>query len=209
MTTVTKYSGQEAKIIEAAKSMFIEKGFAETSMSDIAARVGMNRPRLHYYFRTKEKMYQAVFGQIVRSFVPKMQDAILQKDKSVGERVGEMIDAYYAVFLVQPDLPLFALREIERDADAFIGMVKMQQMEMYGSVSKIADSLREEMAQGHLREIPLRAVFFTFYGLLIMPFLTKNLAGSLLLKDDETLEDLLARWKPYVVLQMESLLCVK
>ena len=60
----------ESRIIEAAKQEFIKKGFEQTSMSDIAAVVGINRPTLHYYFRTKDKMFQAVFASIVAKFLP-------------------------------------------------------------------------------------------------------------------------------------------
>ena len=63
----------EARIIDAARELFIEKGYAATSMSDIAARAGMNRPALHYYFRTKERMFRAVFGGIVDEIVPRIQ----------------------------------------------------------------------------------------------------------------------------------------
>ena len=69
MTTTNNNEDLEKKIIEAAKELFIENGFAETSMSDIAAKVGINRPALHYYFRTKDKMFQAVFGNIILSFI--------------------------------------------------------------------------------------------------------------------------------------------
>lgn len=58
MTTTNNNEDLEKKIIEAAKELFIENGFAETSMSDIAAKVGINRPALHYYFRTKDKMFR-------------------------------------------------------------------------------------------------------------------------------------------------------
>ena len=61
----------EQKIIDTAREIFIEKGFTDTSMSEIAAKVGMNRPGIHYYFRTKDRMFQAVFGNIVLSFIPK------------------------------------------------------------------------------------------------------------------------------------------
>ena len=50
----TENNELEYQIIETAKQLFIEKGFVETSMSDIAAKVGINRPTLHYYFRTKD-----------------------------------------------------------------------------------------------------------------------------------------------------------
>ena len=58
----TEHSDLEQQIIKTAQQLFIEKGFVETSMSDIAATVGINRPTLHYYFRTKDKMFKAVFG---------------------------------------------------------------------------------------------------------------------------------------------------
>ena len=61
----TEHSDLEQQIIKTAQQLFIEKGFVETSMSDIAATVGINRPTLHYYFRTKDKMFKAVFGSIV------------------------------------------------------------------------------------------------------------------------------------------------
>ena len=79
MTTTNNNEDLEKKIIEAAKELFIENGFAETSMSDIAAKVGINRPALHYYFRTKDKMFQAVFGNIILSFIPKIHDIIIHK----------------------------------------------------------------------------------------------------------------------------------
>ena len=46
----TEHSDLEQQIIKTAQQLFIEKGFVETSMSDIAATVGINRPTLHYYF---------------------------------------------------------------------------------------------------------------------------------------------------------------
>ena len=71
MTTTNNNEDLEKKIIEAAKELFIENGFAETSMSDIAAKVGINRPALHYYFRTKDKMFQAVFVISYFLLIPK------------------------------------------------------------------------------------------------------------------------------------------
>ena len=80
----------ETRIIEAAKQEFIEKGFEQTSMSDIAAVVGINRPTLHYYFRTKDKMFQAVFASIVSNFLPHI-DAIFSQDKPFEKKLEEIM----------------------------------------------------------------------------------------------------------------------
>lgn len=67
-------------------------------MSEVAAKVGINRPALHYYFRTKDKMFKAVFGMIIQSIVPKVQDILLRKDEPISQRIGNVVDTYYAVF---------------------------------------------------------------------------------------------------------------
>ena len=204
MIDSTRNDELETKIIEVAKHLFIENGFAETSMSDIAAKVGINRPGLHYYFRTKDKMFQAVFGKIILSLVPRIQSIILQKDKTIRERIEGVIDAYYGVFLENPCLPLFVMREMHRDVNHLIEVVDRLQLEQY--FSKIAEGLQEEIDSGYLKPVPLRFVFYTFYSLLTMPFVTKNMGVSVFLEEGETFEEMLAKWKPYVVRQVENLL---
>lgn len=84
----------EQKIIEAAKVTFLKKGFKETNMSDIAAEVGLIRPAMHYYFRTKERLFQAVFGDILMSFLPKVSD-IITSDAPLEEKIGSITDVPY------------------------------------------------------------------------------------------------------------------
>lgn len=196
----------EQRIINAAKELFIEKGFSDTSMSEIAARVGINRPVLHYYFRTKEKMFNAVFGIILQTFVPKMQSIIMQTGRSVADRVGDVFDAYCSVFRENPELPLFVLREIDRDVDNFLRVVMALPVIPY--LGKIRDSLQAEMDSGNMRKVPIRTVFITFYSLVTFPFLTRNFVANIFQSDDETFDGLLAEWRQNVVRQMECLLCV-
>ena len=206
MTESVNNENLETKIIEVAKQQFIENGFAETSMSDIAAKVGINRPGLHYYFRTKERMFQAVFGEIVLFLLPKIHDIVLQKEKTVTERVGGVIDAYFEVFSENPRLPLFVMRESNRDVNHLINTLADLRLER--NFLEIARSLQDEMDSGRLKPVPLRFVFFTFYSLLIMPFVMKDLCASLFLEKGESFEEMFARWKPYIVMQMDNLLRV-
>ena len=55
----------EPRIIEAAKRVFVRKGYEAATMSDVAAEVGIGRTALHYYYRTKEISVRRYFsGQI-------------------------------------------------------------------------------------------------------------------------------------------------
>lgn len=203
MTPNTPNCDMEQKIIEAAKSLFIEKGFAETSMSEIAAKVGINRPALHYYFRTKERMFQAVFGMIIEQIIPRVQDFVTNRSLPVEERIGGVVDIYFHVLGQNPDLPLFAMREIQRDPENLFASI--EQSPMRQTVSSIAISLEREMNEGGMKQVPLSYLFYNFYGLVTLPFLTKNLAERLM-SDGKTFEELLAGWKPYIVMQIKRLL---
>lgn len=194
----------EEKIIEVAKALFIEKGYAETSMSEIAAKAGINRPGLHYYFRTKDKMFEAVFGDILLSIVPKIFDIISQKDMNIERRIEEMIDTYYALFIDNPKLPMFMMREINRDANLLIKTAT--QLNIHEKFRHSLDSIEQEMKEGKLKQVPIRFMFYNISSLLTIPFLTQDLTYSILLEEGETFEDMLEEWKPYIIKQLLNLI---
>lgn len=192
----------EQQIIEAAKQVFIEKGFAESSMSDIAARAGINRPALHYYFRTKEKMFEAVFAELLCSFVPSVQEAI-QQDAPLAERIAKVVDIYAEMLRHNPQLPLFAVKEIKRDVGHILSTAKniesIRQMAIL-----VGKTLRKEMEAGHVRQMPLEHVFYTFYGLLFIPFLTRPFVEQMF-PDPSELDARFDLWKAQVVRQLTCL----
>ena len=196
--------GLEARIVDAARKLFIERGFVGTSMSDIASRAGINRPTLHYYFRTKERMFDAVFGGIVGTLVPRVKDIVLQPDRPIGERVASVVDAYYDVFGANPGLPMFIVREMHRDFDGVVRTIMELRLGQY--IESVRQGLQGEMDSGRLRQVPMRYLFLTFYSMLTMPFVAGNLCRTVLLDEGETFDDLLAGWKPYIVDAMERLL---
>ena len=199
--------GLEARIVDAARQLFIERGFVGTSMSDIASRAGINRPTLHYYFRTKERMFDAVFGGIVGTLVPRVKDIVLQPDRPIGERVASVVDAYYDVFGANPGLPMFIVREMHRDFDGVVRTIMELRLGQYIEYCIFAHWLGlQRMDSGRLRQVPMRYLFLTFYSMLTMPFVAGNLCRTVLLDDGETFADLLAGWKPYIVDAMERLL---
>lgn len=194
----------EERILTCAERLFLEKGFDGTSMSDIALCVGINRPTLHYYFRTKDKMFRAVLARIVLSFVPQVYDIVAVRDKSVAERVSQVIDAYILIFMEKPCLPLFMVREVQRDFDFLVRMLRQEQIDRYAH--KIIQALQAEMDEGKLKKVPLRTLFYTFYGLMTFPFLSRRLTESLLLAEGETFADMMEEWKKQVVAQVCALL---
>lgn len=52
-------------ILRAASEEFADKGFAATKTSDIAAKAGLPKPNVYYYFKSKENLYREVLESIV------------------------------------------------------------------------------------------------------------------------------------------------
>ncbi|CCY89560.1 putative uncharacterized protein [Bacteroides sp. CAG:1076] len=206
MSEEVKGSSLEERIIDAAKSVFIEKGYTDACMSEIAERVGINRPGLHYYFRTKDKMFNAVFGMIVASVIPKFQDIITNRDLSLSVRVEQIVDVYYNLLQENPYLPLFMLREIDRDVDFLLKTFSDLKVEHF--FAELKNYLLEEMDKGRLRRVPLRIVFLTFYSALTFPFVSRKLMRETMMEKGEDFRTVLDEWKPYIISQMVNLLSV-
>ncbi len=54
------------KIIETAYVMFSEKGFDKTSLSMIASEVGISKPAIYYYFKSKDELIEYLFDEICK-----------------------------------------------------------------------------------------------------------------------------------------------
>lgn len=192
----------EQKIIEAAKATFLKKGFKDTNMSDIAAEVGLTRPAMHYYFRTKERLFQAVFGDILMTFLPKVS-GIITSDAPLEEKIGAIADAYLAILKENPQLPMFLMKEAMRDFDGFVQMALGINISQAGN--NVFSAIESEMEAGKIRKVPVIEIFYTFYGLIAMPFLTMPIASHVFgqAQIDELLNE---RWRTHVVRHMMLLL---
>jgi AcrR family transcriptional regulator len=77
----TNYSDKQLQILETAERLFAAKGFDGTSVRDIADEAGVNAAMISYYFRSKEKLMEALFEQRMGHI--KMRVESLLKDNSL------------------------------------------------------------------------------------------------------------------------------
>lgn len=193
----------EQRIIEAAKKVFVERGFDRASMSDIAAEAGINRPTLHYYYRTKEKMFEAILEQLVQAFIPKI-DTILHADLSMMDKIELMIDEYIAVYKEKPELPQFIIGEANRNPERLIEIVKLLKFDEY--VMSVMGLLTARAEESIANYVSIPTLIYTFFGQLTFPFLLRNVSKKVFFQTDEEFDHYLKEWKTNVVRQMNVLL---
>lgn len=197
----------ENKIIASAKELFIKNGYEDTSMSDIAALVGMNRSGIHYYYRTKEKMFQAVAGSIINEILPTVNN-ILDNDKmSFFEKVEHIADQYISVYKRNPDLVYFIFNELRRDSDPLINLAKSEGIFDY--LDRLISLLQSEMDAGRIRKIPLQYIGCQIVSQLFFPFIAKSVITKMLLDSEESFDTFVDNWKGYVLAEIRQMLEIK
>jgi AcrR family transcriptional regulator len=104
----------EDRIFEAATDVFVEKGMDGTRMQDIANQAGINKSLLHYYYRTKDRLFNAVFekiaGQLFKRFAP-----VFDENLTLEEKIRFFFREHIAFLQKNPRLPAFLLNEINRN----------------------------------------------------------------------------------------------
>lgn len=193
----------EQQIIQVARQVFIEKGFAEASMTDIARCAGISRTVLNYYFRTKEKLFAAVFSDIIHDFIPRLKDIALSSGP-LDDTVSAIVDIYFDIMHKEPRLPLFMVREINRDATHLFATLK--ELDTWKYLEILKQRIRQKMANGEIKRVPLPFIFYTFYGLMVVPFLTEPLVE--LFVGNKVDDKLLMPWHQHVIDSIHQLLAV-
>ena len=94
----------EAKIIQAATEVFLEKGKDGARMQEIAQKANINKALLHYYFRSKDKLYETVFRERVFRFLDELFSSVPQTD-DIKTVLKEFTVNYIDLISAHPERP--------------------------------------------------------------------------------------------------------
>jgi TetR/AcrR family transcriptional regulator len=104
----------EDKIFEAATEVFVEKGMDGARMQDIANHAGINKALLHYYYRSKDRLFNAVFEMIARKMFAKFAP-VFDVNLTIEDKIRFFFKEHITFLQKNPRLPAFLLNEINRN----------------------------------------------------------------------------------------------
>jgi len=174
-----KKDNTEDKIIDAATDVFVQKGMDGARMQEIADRAGINKALLHYYFRSKEKLFDAIFAKLIGIAFPRIGQ-ILQSDLPILEKIENVIDIYIDLLLKYPFLPVFIIKEMNRDATPFFDFIERKGF----SASPILQMLSDAMEQGQIRKMRPEHLVVNVLGLCVFPFAARPMINHVAFKGD-------------------------
>lgn len=139
----------EEKIRQAATRIFLEKGFDGTTTRDIAAEAGINVALLNYYFRSKQKLFDSVFEEMLHLFFEGVK-TVLSQPIPLKEKITALIDHDFTMFRQSPDLVIFVLSELHRNPDRFVSSIIDAEAK---SMALFQEQLEEAHRAGLVRSI--------------------------------------------------------
>lgn len=167
----------EQRIISAAREVFIRRGYDAATMSDIALLAGMSRTSVNYYFRTKERLFEAIFEDVMSKMLPQIEE-ITQSDLPYLEKLGLLADQYQNLILSYPTMPVFVVREMQRDCSHLLS-VTSKLLNNSEIPKTLFTQMTKEMEEGKIRKMNPVDVLSIFMGSFIFPMLTQEVFSTL------------------------------
>jgi AcrR family transcriptional regulator len=184
----------EDKIKEAARSVFLSKGFSGCSSREIAKAAGMNVALLNYYFRSKQKLFSLIFAAAMEDFMRSMIE-VFQQDLQLEEKLRIYIEKEYEFLSQHPELANFIINEIKQDQHSFF-----DHAEQFNQVRDSGVFAEFEMAQerGEVRKIDILTLTLLILSNCHYPFMAKNFMKEMLSMDDQGYQNSLQEHKKFV-----------
>lgn len=172
----------EQSILNAAENLFLDRGYAMTSIADIARQVGCNTALVHYYFRTKDRLFESIFDRKFQLFLDSFLSIPLL-DLAFEEKLRMICYAHFDFIAAHPKLPFLLINEITTNPDRitrFRDIIMANGTTIVDVLQSQIDSLSD---RGLIRPLTAVDLIFTIASLNVMAFLALPLIMQLDLID--------------------------
>ncbi len=174
-------SNTEQAILFAARKVFIEKGKDGARMQEIANEAGINKALLHYYFRSKQKLFEAVFLEAFDKFLPQTE-ILISSNKPFFEVLKSFIENYIGLILENPHIPGFILHELSQNPDNIAQFISSR----VNHLPVLIEKIREEMDQGNIKPMDPMQILVNIIGLCVFPFVARPIIQAVFFQGDNT-----------------------
>lgn len=185
----------EELILQAAEKEFLEKGYSGAKTTAIAEAAGVTHAMFHYYFRTKDKLFEKIVAEKMGQLKELMFAAIGNPDRPLKERIIQGVEDHFDFIAANPMLPRFLFNELYLNRDR-IENAKSSIIAMASQcIGDLQSAIDNEAAQGDCRQADARMVLLDIISLNIFPFIVEPVLNGILASTNESFESLLEKRK--------------
>jgi AcrR family transcriptional regulator len=184
----------EEKIFEAAADVFIDRGMDGARMQDIASHAGINKALLHYYYRTKDQLFNAVFEMIAKKVLKKFAPVFDDK-LTLEEKIRFFFREHISFLQENPKLPGFILNEINRNP------ARIKKLLSNIHIENLWDQLyaqhKNELEKYNVTKDSLPQIMVSIAALSVFPFAARGIVEGLLEKTGLNFNDYMEERKEF------------
>lgn len=189
----------EQRILDAAHRVFVRRGTAGARMQEIADEAGVNKALLHYYFRSKDRLAEAVFQRVARGLFGRVIETA-RAELSLEDKVRRIVAIYLDQLSRTPYAPAYMIGEMNHDPDRARQMVDAIRMLRGGEGPEmVLDALQRQIdasvRAGAIRPISASQFITNLVSLCIFPFAARPLLCAVLGFEDQGFRDFIEERK--------------
>lgn len=189
-----KEENTELEILNAAKEVFQEKGMAGSRMQEIADKARINKSMLHYYYRSKQLLFEAVFKNAFRLLAPQL-NKVLNDDSELFDKIRNFTNNYISFVIGHPYLPNFVIQELNKNPD-FIEKLRIEKD--FPRIEKFKFQVEDAITRGIIKPIRAEQLFINIMSLNIFPFIAAPLLQGLINVEEKEYRELMESRKTEV-----------
>lgn len=188
----------ELQILEAAEKLFLEQGYVKTSTAQIAKLAGCNQALVHYYYRTKDNLFEKIFEEKISMIATNILH-IGVSGSTIEERVTQVIGFYFDFLKQNPQLAQFVLHEISSNPARLQSLVERLRQHVAPFFLRVEAELEKEVKKGTIRPISGENLLITIISLNVTPFLVKPILQRALNLGEKEFDTMLEERKKEVI----------
>ncbi|MEL6675238.1 MAG: TetR/AcrR family transcriptional regulator [Bacteroidota bacterium] len=195
---MSEVENPEQRILQAAKQIFYEKGFAGARMQEISEAAQVNKAMLHYYFRSKQQLFDRILKEALDLVIPRLMKH-MGSDDPLEEKVKKIVAAYTELLTELPHLPLFILHVLQTDAhDFFQRMILGSNYEFQPALMKFLMQYQQEAAAGKVKSMDPRHILINLVSMSVFPFMMKSFLVEILGLSENDFEEFVGQRRDIV-----------
>jgi len=184
----------EERIFEAATEEFVDKGMDGARMQDIATRAGINKALLHYYFRTKDHLFNAVFEMIARKIMKKFAP-VFDENLSLEDKIRFFFREHISFLQENPKLPGFILNEINRNPARIKKLLSSVDFEnIWNTFYK---QHKEDLLKYSISKETMPQLMISIAAMSVFPFAARGIIEGMLMKSGIEFNDFMEERKKF------------
>ena len=181
----------EQQILRAAELEFLSKGYNGARTTSIAKAAGVTHAMLHYYFRTKELLFERIIDKKMTEITPLITYLIGNESLPLVDRIREAVSVHFDFIMANPDLPKFLMNEVIPYHDRSVMLISKVK-DVLNIFEKLQHEVNEASSRGEIEHFNVPILFQSILAMNIFPSLMSEFIPQILTDDKLTQERYMA-----------------